>query len=137
MNVTSIRDGLKTRLATISGLNAYARVPKSINLPAAVVRPNAGSAISFDATMAGGAHDLVFLITVLITDQIDELGQKDLDPYLDSTGTKSVRAAIDADGTLAGVAHFSRVVGVVDYGEIEYAGLSYIGADFLVEVTAG
>jgi hypothetical protein len=134
--VTSIRNGLKARLDTIAGLTAYARVPKTINLPAAVVRPTPGTAISYDATMADGAHDLQFLVTVLITDEVDELGQELLDDYLATTGAKSIRAAIATDDTLGAVVHFSRVVGVTDYGEIEYAGLTYIGADFLVEVTA-
>lgn len=136
MNVSTVRNGLKARLDTIPEITAYARPPKSVNLPAAVVRPAPGGAISFDATMADGSHTLVFIVTVLVTDEIEDLGQEQLDDYLATTGTKSVRAAVETDDTLGGVVHYSRVSGVTDYGEIEYAGLSYIGADFLVEVTA-
>lgn len=136
MNVSAIRNGLKARLDTIPDVTAYARPPKSINLPAVVVRPTSGGAISYDATMADGSHNLNFLVTVLVTDQIEDLGQEQLDDYLATTGSKSVRAAVETDDTLGGVVHFSRVAGVADYGEIEYAGIPYIGADFLVEVTA-
>lgn len=135
-SVTALRNGIKTRLATISGLTAYARVPKEINVPAAVVRPQPGAAIEFDATMGRGSDDFVFIVTVVITDVIDELGQAELDPYLDGSGAKSIKQVLEVDGTLGGVAHHLHVAGVVDYGEITYAGRPYIGAEFLIRVTA-
>jgi hypothetical protein len=136
VNITAIRNGLKARLDTITDLHAYARPPKTLNLPAGVIRPNPGNAIGYDATMADGSHTLTFLVTVLVSDEIDDLGHEQLDDYLATVGAKSIRAAIETDDTLGGVAHFAHVAGVVDYGEIEYAGLPHIGADFLVEVTA-
>ena len=48
----------------------------------------------------------------------------------------SNRVLIDGDGTLAGVAHTSRVIEVRDIGVYEVGGIAYLGADILVEVIA-
>lgn len=135
-SVTALRNAMAARLATIDGLHAYARVPKEVNVPAAVVLPQPGAAIEFDATMGRGSDDFVFLVTVVITDVIDDLGQAQLDPYLDGSGAQSVKQVLEADNSLGGTAHHVHVAGVVDYGEITYAGRPYVGAEFLVRVTA-
>lgn len=131
-----LREGLAARLATIPDLHTYPRRQGSINLPAAVVGPAPGSAISYDATMADGSHTYLFTVTVAVANPAEDLGEYDLDDYLDPTGAKSVRAAVETDDTLGGVAHFARVAGVQDYDDIEIGGVPYIGAVFLVEVTA-
>lgn len=135
-SVTALRNAIKTRLATIDGLTAYARMPKEVNVPAAVVLPQPGAAIEFDATMGRGSDDFVFVVTVVITDVIEDLGQAELDPYLDGAGAQSIKQVLEADGTLGGVAHHLHVAAVVDYGEITFAGRPYIGAEFLIRVTA-
>lgn len=135
--VSLIRDGLKARLATISGLHAYARAPKELRLPAAVVVPESGVAIAYNATMGRGSDDFTFRIFLLVSETVEDLSQHKLDDYLDGSGAKSIIAAIDADDTLGGVVHFTRVVGVANYGEITWAGVQYLGAEILMQVTAG
>lgn len=132
-SVSGIRDGLKTRLATIIGLRAHDTAPGQVQPPAAIVTPGT---IQFDSTMARGADDFTFVITLLVSAAVDRTAQDALDAYLAGSGAKSVKAAVEADVSLGGAAHFARVVGVNQYGLIEYGGVQYLGAEFLVQVTA-
>lgn len=130
-SVTSVRSGLATRLATIAGLNAYATAPGTITTPAAVVLPRQ---ISFDESMNRGSDLMTFDVLVLLGIPTTSLSQDHLDPYLAGSGADSVKAAIEGDGTLGGVADWTRVVGVTQYGDIEYSGNVYLGARFALEV---
>lgn len=131
---TSVRNGLKTRLATIATLKGtYATPPGTINVPAAVVE--AGSPpIVFDETMGRGADLMNFEIILLVSRSVDEVAHAELDAYLAGSGSSSVKAAIDGDGTLGGVADWTRVTQVTFHGEIEYGGFKYLGARLDVEV---
>lgn len=138
--ISALRDGLETRLATISGLRAHDTAPGQVNPPAAVISPGGDGAnepaISFDSTMARGSDDYLFLVTLLVQFADDSSAQDKLDGYLQGSGALSVKAAIEGDPSLGGVAHFVHVREVREYGEIEYNGVRYLGAVFVVEVTA-
>lgn len=130
-SITDVRAGIKTRLATITGLNTYALIPMTPNLPAALVMPRT---IEFDESMARGSDLLTFDVLVLVTESITELAQSQLDPYLAGSGAQSIKAAIEGDTTLGGAADWTRVTGVSAYGDIQYSGKLYLGARFSVEV---
>lgn len=133
-SVTSIRNGLATRLNTITGLTAHAVVKGQIVPPAAVV---GGPDIDFDATMGRGSDDFVFSVKLLVSSQITPDAQVKLDGYLDGSGaTTTVKGAVEADDTLGGVVSFAWVARVRQYGLVEYAGTQYVGCEFLIEVTA-
>lgn len=133
-SVTSIRNGLATRLNTITGLTAHAVVKGQIVPPAAVIELET---INFDATMGRGSDDFVFTVKLLVSASATPDAQAKLDGYLAGSGaTTTVRGAVDADDTLSGVVHFARVATVRQYGLIEYAGVQYVGCEFLIEVTA-
>jgi hypothetical protein len=133
-SVTSIRSGLQTRLNTITGLTAHAVVKGQIVPPAAVVEVES---ISFDATMGRGSDDFLFTVKLLVSASVTAEAQAKLDGYLAGSGaTTTVKGAVEADGTLGGVVHFARVDSVRQYGLIEYAGVQYVGCEFLIEVTA-
>lgn len=134
-SVSSIRDGLKTRLATISGLATYDVLPETFEVPAAVVRPGDPFVI-FDQTMARGSDDIVFTVTIYVT-RTDEIAAQDaLDAYLAGSGSNSIKAAIEADATLGGAAHFARVVMATDYGPASVGGQVFMSVSFSVAVTA-
>lgn len=132
-SVVALRDGLKTRLATISGLRPYDTIPGTVNSPAAVVELES---INYDSTMARGADDFQFVIRLVIGTAVDRVGQDKLDGYLAGSGSLSVKTAVEADQTLGGIAHIAVVTGVRQYGLIEYAGVTYVGAELVVEVCA-
>lgn len=56
-----------------------------------------------------------------------------VDAYLAPTGALSVKAAVEADVTLGGTAHTSRVTGFSDYGTMVISGIEYLGARMTVE----
>jgi hypothetical protein len=130
-SVSAIRDGLKTRLATVPGLRAHDVVPDVMNPPAAIVQLED---ISFDATMGRGSDRLTFTVTLFVSNAWNRTAQDNLDAYLAGEGASSIKAAIEADETLASVVSFAWVMGVRNYGDFEFAGQSYYGAEFVIEV---
>lgn len=132
-SVTSIRQGLDTRLAVIPDLRHSAFAPGQINEPHAFVIP-AEPAITFDETMGRGADLLHFNIVLLVSKAMDRNAQELLDPYLSGSGPMSVKAAVEGDQTLGGVADWTVVTGVPFYGPLDYNGVTYLGARFGVEV---
>ena len=133
--LTSIRDGLKTNLETISGLTAYEYVPDFIDPPIALVAPI--NSLNYDSTMARGADTYEIPVIVYISRVDAQLSQDTVDGYLASTGATSVKQAIESDPTLGGAAMSVRVISATDYGEYEVTqGTSFLGVTFNVEVIA-
>lgn len=130
---SSIRSAIKGALETIDGLHAYAEAPGQIVAPAAIVLP-ASPLINYDATMQRGSDDYQLVIRLLVNASVDDTSQTNLDAYLEPSGASSIKAAIDGD--LGGVVDFARVARADNYGEYEYAGVTYLGVEFVVEVTA-
>lgn len=127
--VQQIRDGLKARLDTISGLNAHAQMPvPSINSPAAVVFRR-----STDFDSSTDSDDLTFGITVFI-DLARQSAQDELDAYTAGEGANSIRAAIDADPTLGGVVDWCRVAQVESDRVTEWSNVRCLSADIVVQV---
>ena len=133
--LTSIRDGLKTRLETISGLTASEFVPDYIVPPIALVAPL--NSLNYDSTMGRGADTYEIPIVVYISRIDAQTSQDEVDAFLASSGATSIKAAIEGDPTLGGAAMSVRVVSATDYGEYEVTqGTSYLGVTFNIEVIA-
>lgn len=132
-SIGAIRDGLAAKLATISGLRVWDTIPEDLEPPAAVVRPAPGSFVRYRRTQSGST-ELTFVITVVVSATWTRTAQDALDEYLANTGSKSVLAAMD--GAVTGVDDFIEVAEATNYGEVVIAGVSYFGADFIVEVMA-
>ena len=96
--LTSIRDGLKTRLETISGLTASEFVPDYIVPPIALVAPL--NSLNYDSTMARGADTYEIPIVVYISRIDAQTSQDEVDAFLASSGSTSIKAAIEGDPTL-------------------------------------
>ena len=134
-SLIALRDGIQARLETISGLRCYHNVPDKPELPAALVvaPPNV---VTYDESMGGTARWL-FDLVVLVSRWDAARAQDAIDPYIDTAGTQSVKAAIEGDGTLGGVADTTRVMRVARYGVATYAGIAYLAVEFAVEVISG
>ena len=131
-SLSSIREGLKTRLATISGLSIYAFVPDSIEPPTAVV--GVMSSLEYDSTMARGSDTYNIPIYMYVSRVDAELSQDSLDSYLDGSGSTSVKSAIEGDTTLGGVVSSARVVEASNYGVYTVNSIDYLGVEFSVEI---
>lgn len=140
-SISAIREGIKTRLDTISGLRNHAWVVGDVVPPACIVIPGDPSrksamVVNYDATMGRGSDDFLFTVLLMVSNKAEKYAQEQLDAYLAGSGAQSIREAIAADGTLGGVAHFTNVTGVRDYGLVTYGGQTYVGAELIVEVCA-
>lgn len=130
MTVSTVRDNLKTQLATISGLRTYDIIPDSINVPCAVVGM---LDMDFDATMNRG-YDRATLDVILITGRMSERSaQNTLDTYLSGSGNSSIKAVVEANKTLSGAVQTLRVTAATS-GSIQVSGIDYLAYRFRVEL---
>ena len=134
MTLTAIRDGLVTRLETISGLRVYEVAPEVVQeLPAVIV--NQGEPFAkYDQIMGASDVRYFFEVLLLVASADQEQAWADLEPYLGPSGTSSVKTAVD--GTLGGNADWARVTRAEKTGKVTLNRNSYWGATFQVEVYA-
>lgn len=131
--VSAVRDALAARLATITGLNVYSTFPAVPQPPCVIVQPTTGD---YDLSLANGGETMNFdlvLLAIQIASPFD-VAQDAIDPYLDRSGSTSLRSTINADVSLAGTVHTCRVKGWQNYGTINVGGSEYLGAKLAVEV---
>lgn len=133
-SIKSLRDGLKTRLAAVTGIYAHDTIPDDVYPPAAIV--GFPTAVRYDFAMRTPVSRYTFPVRVIAGRVAEGEGQDKIDDLCSPDGALSIRAAIDSDPTLGGAAHSSRVVEARDFGVYEVAGIAYIGGEFEVEVIA-
>jgi len=132
MSISLIRQGLATNLATIPGLRAVAEVPDLPNPPIAIVALNS---VTYDRAYANGMTSYSFTITVIVGRVAEREAQRRLDAYI-STGSSSVKYAVESDKTLGGNAYDCRVVSMDSVGSLTISDNTYLAADFSVTVIA-
>ena len=133
-SLSSIRSGIATNLGDISSLTVFGYVPDSIEPPTAVV--GVVDNIEYDSTMARGA-DTYNIPVFLYVSRVDAQDAQDtLDAYLASSGASSVKAKVESDITLGGVAQSVRVVEADNYGVYTINNIDYLGVEFMIEVIA-
>lgn len=131
MDIAAVKDGLKTRLATISGLLALDRWPDSVIPPTAIVAPER---IIFDNTFGRGGDNSTFVVRVLVGRFEDAAAQDLLDTYCAGSGAASIKTAVEADPTLGSAVDTCRVAEMRGYGMYQHQGVNYLGCEFVVNV---
>ena len=132
--VSDLKVGLKNRLATISGARPFAVQPA--NPPDNALTVLGPVRWSYD-TAFDGLVQYFFEVGIYLNPADLGRAQTRLDAYLAPTGTASIRAAVRADETLGGAAHFARVLGGTEYGRlVDVAGSQMLYAAVEVEVRA-
>lgn len=136
MDLNAVREGIIANAATTGAVNGakltvYAGRPNSITEPAFLIGQ---MAINYNSTMANGMQELVVSGELLVSTADDRVGWERLSAYLKGTGPTSLRAAIESDQSLGGVASYTTVVNVETDNEKIYAGISYLGADIIISV---
>ena len=130
-----LKDGLKTRLETISGLRVYDQPPSSPNeFPCAVI---VTGDVDYQLAFAGNTFGVELLVHILLAQAAQPLkAWEDLDNYLNPVGTKSIRATVEGDQTLGGAADWAKVVSAAPpqfRGGADWWGGTYHHAIFTVE----
>ena len=132
-SIVTIRSGIATNLATISGLRTSAFLPDLVNPPIAVVRPDT---ISFDSAFARGLDTLEFVVLVIVGRVDERTSQARLDAYCDTSGDTSIKRAIESNRTLTGAVSDLRVTEMRNYTSLAIGDVSYLAAEFVVQVIA-
>lgn len=128
-----IRTGLATNLAKINGLRTSSFVPDQVNPPIAVVIPQR---ITFDAAFKRGLDTFEFTVMVIVGRADERTAQNLLDGYCNSTGTTSIKTAIESDRTLGGVVQDLRVTELRNIGPVVIGENTYLTAEFICSVIA-
>ena len=129
MSIQAIREGIAANLATISGLRTSAFVPDNPTPPIAVVIPNR---VEFDSSYQRGMDQFTFDVIVIAARASERNAQRTLDGYCNSTGSTSIKAAIETDKTLGGTVMDCRVTEMTGYGPVAIGEVQYLSATFTV-----
>ena len=129
----AVMDGLGVRLATITGLRVYDYQADNVSPPAAVVA--LPQSLDYDHTMARGTDRATFPVHVLVGKVSDRASRDALAAYLAASGAKSIKAAIEADKTLAGAAATTRVMSAA-VSVMTVAAVEHLAATFQIDVIA-
>lgn len=119
---SAVRDGLKTRLQTISGLRVFDLVPDVVTPPSAIVGQ---LDFTFDLNNARGLDQANCDIFVIVQRLSERAGQDKLDSYLSGSGIYSIKEAIEGDKTLGGAVNTLRVLSA-EGGTYESAGAQFL-----------
>ena len=122
MNPSQVRDGLKTRLQTITGLRVYDLIPEPVTPPCAVVGQ---LDLTFDIDNARGLDQANVDVYVIVQRFSERAGQDKLDAYLAGSGASSIKTAIEGDRTLGGVVNTLRVTSA-ESGQYESQGVQFL-----------
>ncbi len=122
-----IRDAIRTGLASdaIAG-RTFSLAPDSLNPPTVVVVPAPGT---FD-----GTANFAVLVKVLNGSQDSTSSQTALLGYMAKSGSTSIRAAILASPTLSGICSYMLIPSAQNYGDVEWAGQTFLGFELQVAV---
>jgi hypothetical protein len=132
-SITDLRAGLATRLGTISGLRTTTETPDTISPPIAIVNV---ANVNYDRTFQRGLDEYNFVITVIVGRVGERSAQRLLDSYVSTTGSSSVKLAIELDRTLGGKCDSLRVTDMRNYGSLVIGEITYLAAEFNVVVFA-
>jgi len=128
-SITELRAGIKANLATINGLRVSDYQPDSINPPVAIVFP---VSLNYDETFHRGMQTYTFAVQVIVGRVSERTGQSTIDSYCSTTGSNSIKLAIESDKTLSGKAFDLRVTDMRNYGELLVGEVNYLSAEFVV-----
>lgn len=129
--VSQVAAGLANRLATISGLRVTTYQPEQLNPPFAYPQINS---VDYHRAFAGGDVVMNWTIHVVVGRWVDRVSHSLLDDFLSYSGTKSIRAAIEADQTLGGVCQTLIVRSGADITSLDANGAEFLQIQFQVEV---
>lgn len=130
MNLETIMARAATRVET-TGLRCHDKVPATLHPPCAFIALGEGE---WD-DLGQGVHFILKVMLVHGSQSVDT-AQASLWAYLNPTGTKSIRAAFEADPDLSSTVHSSRMTGWGELEFIEVAGASHLAQPVLIDVLA-
>lgn len=129
MDVQAVREELASALQAIDRLQVFAHEPGSITPPSAVV--GWPERIDFDAAFNRGADRASWELFVFVRQADLRAASENLAPYISGAGPSSVKERIESHEPAA---YDSARVQSVEVDGYVYAGVTYLGARFTVDV---
>lgn len=115
-------------------LTVHAEVVGTVEVPALVLELED---IRWDMAMGEGMDEVTFVATVLVEAQDLSTGQRQLRSFLSRDGgLGKIKRALVANQTLGGLVSYAHIPTVRRFGQIEYAGSSYLGVELTIEVVS-
>lgn len=133
-DISTVLAAIKTRLATINGLEVRQYVPP---MPVTSMAVPALGPIEFDETMGRGLDTYQYSVVVLIDRADAETAASNLVAYANPTGTSSIKAALEGGTparTLGGVVSTCTVTEMREPGVVEYGDIPFLFAEFVLKV---
>jgi hypothetical protein len=133
----AIREALATYITTnIPGLRGLTDPGTIANPPVAVVLPVTGTYIDYAVALEHGVAELNLRVVILVSRASERMAMPLLDSYLAPYGASSVPEAILADPTLGGACDYCIPVEAVFAGDVNWAGIDYLGAEIICRAGA-
>ena len=132
--VTELKNGIKTRLETITNLRAYAQQPDQVNPSIGGIAWPTLESITYHGAMRAGLVTHVFTVSVIVGRAAERTAQNLMDTYL--SYDNGIRAAIEADTTLGGYAKTLIVEEATNLSTVDANDTTYLTVDFRVVVYA-
>lgn len=131
--VSQVSDGIKTALATVSGLRTFAYQPEQLNPPFAYPEL---TQVTYHRSMGLGDVEMQWTINVVVGRYTDRTANDLLDQYLSPTGAKSIRAALESDKTLGGVVQTLILSSAADVTALNEADANFLQVQYQLTVHA-
>jgi len=131
--LTQIRDAIAKNLTSIVGLRVSSFMPDNPNVPMAVVIPQG---IEYHKAFKNGFSTYNFTVAVFVARVSERVGQNALDAYCASSGSSSIKSAIESDRTLSGLCFDLMVSDMSNYGSVIIGDNTYLTAEFTCAVQA-
>jgi len=132
--VTELKNGIKTRLETITNLRAYAQQPDQVNPSIGGIAWPTLESITYHGAMRAGLVTHIFTVSVIVGRAAERTAQNLMDTYL--SYDNGIRAAIEADTTLGGYAKTLIVEEASNITTVDANDTTYLTVDFRVVVYA-
>ena len=129
MDVSAVMAEIGDQLDTIAGLRVHRFPAHNITPPAAIV--SFPEDYTFDSTYGRGMDRMTLPVVLLVGKANDRAAAEQLATYIDGSGTKSVKAVVEA-GTYTEF-HTVRVVDV-DFDIFTVGGNEYLGGTFSLDI---
>lgn len=127
--VSDLRIGISNNLATISGLRTSPTLPDNPNPPIALITP---ISVSYDDVFKRGMQTYTFVVSVIVGRADERTAQNKLDAFVSSTGSSSIKLAVESDKTLGGKAFDTRVTEMRNYGQLTIGDVIYLSAEYTI-----
>ena len=128
-----IQDKLAEALQVIPGLRVADHLPEQINPPVAVIQVQT---VTYHRAMRGGLSTFEYVVSVVAGRVGDRTAQRTLDAWRSWDGAYSVRAALEDDQTLSGVAQSVKVNDMLAVRPVSLGDAPYLSVEFNVYVNA-